>query len=271
MAIGINGTPGAPTTFGGGTTHTHSYTIAGGARRKAIMHVNYKTTTQSINTPLFNGNAMTTLLAPTPLASDGGIVSAMYYYDIPDGLGDGAYNFSITTTASTANGTVYGWVLSDATSGAPTDSDSNDAVDPDAVAEILLTNAAGAFILAAMANTANGQTHTWTNDVTERHDTAWGAGRTTSADGVDATGNATVTCTASGTTNSRQMIAAAFIEDLGASTSGAFGGLAGHGGLAGPGGLAGIGGGLAGFVKLGNIYRSKRWLWLPRGLAPQGI
>lgn len=46
-----------------------------------------------------------------------------------------------------------------------------------------------------------------------------------------------------------------------------FGALAGKGALAGWGGLAGRGGGLAGFVKIGNIYRPKRWLWTP---VPQG-
>ena len=269
MAIGINGTPGTPTTFNGTQDHTHAYTISGGARRKAVLFAQYKTTTQSLSAPLFDGNAMTTILAPTPLATDGGMITLMARYDISDALGDGAYNFGIHTSAATITGALYGWVLSDATAGAPTDSDSNDAVDPDAVASVTLTNAAGAFILAALANTANGQTHIWTSP-TERHDTGTGSSRLTSADGASALGNEVVTCTASATTNSRQLIAAAFIEDLGGGGSGAFGQLAGRGGLAGYGGLAGFGGGLAGFVKLGNIYRPKRWLWLPRGLVPQG-
>lgn len=50
-----------------------------------------------------------------------------------------------------------------------------------------------------------------------------------------------------------------------ASSVGSLGGLAGKGFLAGRGGLAGIGGGLAGFVKIGNIFRPKRWLWAPQG------
>ena len=70
----------------------------------------------------------------------------------------------------------------------------------------------------------------------------------------------------SGDTNGAQALAA----HLTAAAGGAFGGLAGRGGLAGPGGLAGFGGGLAGFIKIGNIYKPKRWLWTPRGLAPQG-
>lgn len=60
------------------------------------------------------------------------------------------------------------------------------------------------------------------------------------------------------------------IDDGASAAAQPIGALAGQIGGAGLPRLAGFRGGLAGFVKVGNIYRPKRWLWLPPGLAPQG-
>jgi len=221
MAIGINGTPGTPTTFSG-TGQVHAYTISGGARRKAVGFAIYKTTTGTFSSPVFNGGAPEWTVEPTILGSDGGMRTIMFGVDLSDGLADGTYNFGITTSGSTTQGALYGWVLNDVATGAPTDSDSNDAVDPDAMANIALTNAAGAFILAGLGNTANGQTHDWTGSdasVAERHDTGTGSCRLTTADGANGAGNAAIQCVASATTNTRQMIAAAFIQNLGSAAS----------------------------------------------------
>jgi len=135
-----------------------------------------------------------------------------------------------------------------------------------------VTSVTGALVVAAfLSNSADlSYTGSASGAMTERVESV-GGGR--GRFGGTADGAASVTCTETLTDSSgsgvTDWVAMGISFPLAASSSaGALGGLAGAGFLAGGGGLAGLGGGLAGFVKIGNIYRPKRWL-APR-LAPQG-
>jgi len=215
MSIGIHGTPPAIQAHGG-TSTTVNYTLSGGARRVAIMAYCREDSAVTASSPTFDGNAMT--IVEDPGDAVGFLRSYMWRYDIPDGMGDGAKAFAVTNSSSITNGGIAVWVLNDATSGAPTHSANNIAGSGDGVTNVAHTNGTPGFIVSSVCDNTSSQTVTWSG-VTEREDATPGGGtRFSIADGA-AAGNDAIQATASGTGGDRQLISAAFLEDLGSSSS----------------------------------------------------
>lgn len=195
----LNGTP-VSFEFNTGLTHLASHTLAAGSDRYAVMMVLWEdfAGTGTFSLPLWDGNAMTQI---GTLGVAGGVVAAIYVYDIGDGESTGAKNFSITRSGSTGFGSMLCWVVNDADAPGTT-SGEDYFIDEDTsgstVSSGALTNSTDDTILGAAITAAGART--WSNDMgqTDFNDIQPSGGcRIEGGSSISPSANATVTFTQS--------------------------------------------------------------------------